>query len=75
MSLGQLNKKFDWLNDLTIRDKDTSRLDELANLYNKTKDKKYYGMTGKKFANFAQDDFGYENALKIVNKNKSMEAA
>ena len=25
--------------DLTIRDKDTSRLDELANLYNKTKDK------------------------------------
>ena len=41
MSLGQLNKKFDWLNDLTIRDKDTSRLDELANLYNKTKDKKY----------------------------------
>ena len=42
MSLGQLNKKFDWLNDLTIRDKETSRLDELANLYNKTKDKKYY---------------------------------
>jgi len=42
MSLGQSNKKFDWLNDLTIRDKDTSRLDELANLYNKTKDKKYY---------------------------------
>lgn len=42
MSLGQLNKKFDWLNDLTIKDKDTSRLDELANLYNKTKDKKYY---------------------------------
>tara|TARA_R100001443_G_scaffold63500_1_gene73310 strand:- start:1128 stop:1304 length:177 start_codon:yes stop_codon:yes gene_type:complete len=42
MSLGQLNKKFDWLNDLTIRDKDTSRLDELASLYNKTKDKKYY---------------------------------
>jgi len=41
MSLGKLNKKFDWLNDLTIRDKDTSRLDELANLYNKTKDKKY----------------------------------
>ena len=22
MSLGQSNKKFDWLNDLTIRDKD-----------------------------------------------------
>jgi len=42
MSLGQLNKKFDWLNDLTIRDEQTSRLDELANLYNKTKDKKYY---------------------------------
>jgi len=42
MSLGQSNKKFDWLNDLTIRDKDTSRLDQLANLYNKTKDKKYY---------------------------------
>ena len=42
MSLGQLNKKFDWLNDLTIKDKDTSRLDKLANLYNKTKDKKYY---------------------------------
>ena len=41
MSLGQSNKKFDWLNDLTIRDKDTSRLDKLANLYNKTKDKKY----------------------------------
>lgn len=41
MSLGQSNKKFDWLNDLTIRDKDTSRLDQLANLYNKTKDKKY----------------------------------
>jgi hypothetical protein len=41
MSLGQSNKKFDWLNDLTIRDKDTSRLDELANLYNKTKDEKY----------------------------------
>ena len=41
MSLGQSNKKFDWLNDLTIRDKDTSRLDELANLYSKTKDKKY----------------------------------
>jgi len=41
MSLGQLNKKFDWLNDLTIRDEQTSRLDELANLYNKTKDKKY----------------------------------
>ena len=42
MSLGQLNKKFDWLNDKTIRDEDTSRLDELANLYNKTKNKKYY---------------------------------
>ena len=42
MSLGQLNKKFDWLNDLTIRYKYTSRLDELDNLYNKTKDKKYY---------------------------------
>ena len=41
MSLGQSNKKFDWLNDLTIRDKDTSRLHELANLYNKTKDEKY----------------------------------
>jgi hypothetical protein len=41
MSLGQSNKKFDWLNDLTIRDEQTSRLDELANLYNKTKDKKY----------------------------------
>jgi hypothetical protein len=27
--------------DLTIRDEQTSRLDELANLYNKTKDKKY----------------------------------
>ena len=39
MSLGQSNKKFDWLNDLTIRDEQTSRLDELANLYNKTKDK------------------------------------
>ena len=43
--------------------------------YLNAKDKKYYGMTGKKFANFAQDDLGYQNALKINNKNKSMEAA
>ena len=42
MSLGHSFKKHDWLNDLTLRDHQTNRLDELANLYNKTKNKKYY---------------------------------
>tara|TARA_R100000231_G_scaffold136634_1_gene112104 strand:+ start:653 stop:829 length:177 start_codon:yes stop_codon:yes gene_type:complete len=42
MSLGHSFKKYDWLNDLTLRDHQTNRLDELANLYNKTKNKKYY---------------------------------
>ena len=31
INIGSINK-IDWLNDLTIRDKDTSRLDELATL-------------------------------------------
>ena len=40
-SLSQSGKKFDWLNDKTVRDKDQDQLDYLANLYNKTKDSKY----------------------------------
>ena len=40
-SLSQSGKKYDWLNDKTIRDEKTDKLDELANLYNKTKDSKY----------------------------------
>lgn len=40
-SLSQSGKKFDWLNDKTIRDEDQDQLDYLANLYNKTKDSKY----------------------------------
>lgn len=40
-SLSQSGKKFDWLNDKTIRDEDQDQLDCLANLYNKTKDSKY----------------------------------
>lgn len=40
-SLSQSGKKFDWLNDKTIRDEDQDQLDYLANLYNKTKDNKY----------------------------------
>jgi hypothetical protein len=40
-SLSRSGKKFDWLNDKTIRDEDQDQLDYLANLYNKTKDSKY----------------------------------
>ena len=40
-SLSQSGKKFDWLNNKTVRDEKTDKLDELANLYNKTKDSKY----------------------------------
>jgi hypothetical protein len=40
-SLSQSGKKFDWLNDKTVRDKDQDQLDYLANLYNETKDSKY----------------------------------
>ena len=40
-SLSQSGKKFDWLNDKTVRDKDQDQLYYLANLYNKTKDSKY----------------------------------
>tara|TARA_B100001059_G_C17482671_1_gene402444 strand:- start:257 stop:430 length:174 start_codon:yes stop_codon:yes gene_type:complete len=40
-SLSQSGKKFDWLNDKTVRDKDQDQLDYLANLYKKTKDSKY----------------------------------
>ena len=40
-SLSQSGKKFDWLNDKTIRDEDQDQLNYLANLYNKTKDSKY----------------------------------
>ncbi|BAQ88531.1 hypothetical protein [uncultured Mediterranean phage uvMED] len=40
-SLSQSGKKFDWLNDKTVRDEDQDQLDNLANLYNKTKDSKY----------------------------------
>ena len=40
-SLSQLGKKFDWLNNKTVRDEDQDQLDYLANLYNKTKDSKY----------------------------------
>jgi hypothetical protein len=40
-SLSQSGKKYDWLNDKTVRDEKTDKLDELANLYNKTKDSKY----------------------------------
>jgi len=40
-SLSQSGKKYDWLNDKTVRDEDQDQLDYLANLYNKTKDSKY----------------------------------
>ncbi len=40
-SLSRSGKKFDWLNDKTIRDEDQDQLDYLANLYKKTKDSKY----------------------------------
>ena len=40
-SLSQSGKKFDWLNDKTIRDEDQDQLNYLATLYNKTKDSKY----------------------------------
>ena len=40
-TLSQSGKKYDWLNDKTVRDEKTDKLDELANLYNKTKDSKY----------------------------------
>ena len=40
-SLSQSGKKFDWLNDKTVRDKDQDQLYYLANLYNETKDSKY----------------------------------
>jgi len=40
-SLSQSGKKFDWLNNKTVRDEDQDQLDYLANLYNKTKDSKY----------------------------------
>lgn len=68
MSLGQSNKKFDWLNDLTIRDKDTSRLDELANLYNKTKDEKYkdkWYQLVKEFANGRTSTLSSSVATKV----------
>ena len=37
-SLSQSGKKYDWLNDKTVRDEDQDQLDYLANLYNKTKE-------------------------------------
>lgn len=40
-SLSQSGKKFDWLNNKTVRDEDQDQLDYLANLYNKTEDSKY----------------------------------
>ena len=39
--LSQSGKKYDWLNDKTIRDEDQDKLNQLANLYNKTKEQKY----------------------------------
>ena len=39
--LSQSGKKYDWLNDKTVRDKDQDKLNQLANLYNKTKEQKY----------------------------------
>tara|TARA_R100001460_G_scaffold4718_2_gene13193 strand:- start:631 stop:810 length:180 start_codon:yes stop_codon:yes gene_type:complete len=39
--LSQSGKKYDWLNDKTVRDEDQDKLNQLANLYNKTKEKKY----------------------------------
>jgi len=40
-SLSQSGKKYDWLNDKTVRDEDQDKLNQLANLYNKTKEQKY----------------------------------
>ena len=39
--LSQSGKKYDWLNDKTVRDEDQYKLNQLANLYNKTKEQKY----------------------------------
>ena len=39
--LSQSGKKYDWLNDKTVRDEDQAKLNQLANLYNKTKEQKY----------------------------------
>ena len=39
--LSQSGKKYDWLNDKTVRDEDQDKLNQLANLYNKTKEQKY----------------------------------
>jgi len=39
--LSQSGKKYDWLNDKTVRDEDQDQLDYLANLYKKTKEQKY----------------------------------
>lgn len=39
--LSQSGKKYDWLNDKTVRDEDQDKLNQLANLYNKTKQQKY----------------------------------
>ena len=35
----------------------------LSQIYLNANDKKYYGMTGKQFYNFTENDNGYENAL------------
>ena len=39
--LSQSGKKYDWLNDKTVRDEDQDKLNQLANQYNKTKEQKY----------------------------------
>ena len=39
--LSQSGIKYDWLNDKTVRDEDQDKLNQLANLYNKTKEQKY----------------------------------
>ena len=39
--LSQSGKKYDLLNDKTLRDEDQDKLNQLANLYNKTKEQKY----------------------------------
>jgi len=39
--LSQSGKKYDWLNDKTVKDEDQDKLNQLANLYNKTKEQKY----------------------------------
>ena len=38
--------------------------------YLNANDKKYYGMTGKQYYNFTQDDVGYENALAFTSTKK-----